>query len=150
MWAVMTDQARAQPQAAGVAARAAALRLLDAVLRKGLPLESALDSAARGLDRADDRALAHALAAEVLRRLPDLDALIDGATTKPLPRDAKARMALRIALAQALQLGTPRMPRSPRFCPWSMAGRAGWFMASSGPYLAREWPCRNCRLCLRA
>jgi len=107
MWAVMTDQARAQPQAAGVAARAAALRLLDAVLRKGLPLESALDSAARGLDRADDRALAHALAAEVLRRLPDLDALIDGATAKPLPRDAKARMALRIALAQALQLGTP-------------------------------------------
>lgn len=107
MWAVMTDQARAQPQAAGVAARAAALRLLDAVLRKGLPLESALDSAARGLERADDRALAHALAAEVLRRLPDLDALIDGATAKPLPRDAKARMALRIALAQALQLGTP-------------------------------------------
>ena len=103
----MTDQARAQPQAAGVAARAAALRLLDAVLRKGLPLESALDSAARGLERADDRALAHALAAEVLRRLPDLDALIDGATAKPLPRDAKARMALRIALAQALQLGTP-------------------------------------------
>ena len=107
MWAVMTDQARAQPQAAGVAARAAALRLLDAVLRKGLPLESALDSAARGLERADDRALAHALAAEVLRRLPDLDALIDGATAKPLPRDAKARTVLRIALAQALQLGTP-------------------------------------------
>jgi len=103
----MTDQARAQPQAAGVAARAAALRLLDAVLRKGLPLESALDSAARGLERADDRALAHALAAEVLRRLPDLDALIDGATAKPLPRDAKARTVLRIALAQALQLGTP-------------------------------------------
>jgi 16S rRNA (cytosine967-C5)-methyltransferase len=107
MWAVMTDQARAQPQAAGVAARAAALRLLDAVLRKGLPLESALDGAARGLERADDRALAHALAAEVLRRLPDLDALIDGATAKPLPRDAKARTVLRIALAQALQLGTP-------------------------------------------
>jgi 16S rRNA (cytosine967-C5)-methyltransferase len=83
------------------------MRLLDAVLRKGLPLESALDSAAHGLDRADDRALAHAIAAEVLRRLTDLDALIDGATAKPLPRDAKARTALRIALAQALQLGTP-------------------------------------------
>jgi len=107
MWAGMTDQARREPQAAGVATRAAALRLLDAVLRKGLPLESALDNAARGLERADDRALAHAIAAEVLRRLPDLDALIDGATAKPLPRDAKARMALRIALAQALQLNTP-------------------------------------------
>jgi len=92
---------------AGVPARAAALRLLDAVLRRGLPLEGALDSAARGLDRADDRALAHAIAAEVLRRLTDLDALIDGATAKPLPPDAKARFALRIALAQALQLGTP-------------------------------------------
>ena len=92
---------------AGVPARAAALRLLDAVLRRGLPLEGALDKAAQALDRADDRALAHAIAAEVLRRLPDLDALIDSATAKPLPRDAKARFALRIALAQALQLGTP-------------------------------------------
>ncbi len=107
MWAAMTDQTRREPQAAGVAARAAALRLLDAVLRKGLPLESALDSAARGLDRADDRALAHALAAEVLRRLTDLDALIDSATAKPLPPDAKARFALRIALVQALILNTP-------------------------------------------
>ncbi|WP_294394457.1 transcription antitermination factor NusB [uncultured Sphingomonas sp.] len=91
----------------GVATRAAALKLLDAVLRRGLPLESALDNAARGLERSEDRALAHAIAAEVLRRLPDLDALIDGATAKPLPRDAKARMALRIALAQSLRLGTP-------------------------------------------
>jgi 16S rRNA (cytosine967-C5)-methyltransferase len=107
MWAGMNDQTRRDQDGAGVAARGAALRLLDAVLRKGLPLESALDNAARGLERADDRALAHAIAAEVLRRLPDLDALIDGATAKPLPRDAKARMALRIALAQALQLGTP-------------------------------------------
>jgi 16S rRNA (cytosine967-C5)-methyltransferase len=111
MWAAMTDQTRREPQtapqAAGVAARAAALRLLDAVLRKGLPLESALDSAARGLERTDDRALAHALAAEVLRRLTDLDALIDSATAKPLPPDAKARFALRIALVQALKLGTP-------------------------------------------
>ncbi|MDP8994982.1 MAG: SAM-dependent methyltransferase, partial [Pseudomonadota bacterium] len=61
---------------AGAAARRAALRLLDAVLRKGLPLESALAGAARDLDRADDRGLAHAIAAETLRRLPDLDALI--------------------------------------------------------------------------
>ena len=83
------------------------MRLLDAVLRKGLPLESALDAAARDLDRADDRAFAHAIAAEALRRLPDLDALIDRATKKRLPDDAKARFALRIALVQALALGTP-------------------------------------------
>ena len=88
-------------------ARRATLRLLDAVLRRGQALEAALDAAARDLEQANDRALAHAIAAEVLRRLPDLDALIDSATARPLPDDAKARFALRIALAQALALKTP-------------------------------------------
>jgi 16S rRNA (cytosine967-C5)-methyltransferase len=91
----------------GTASRRAALRLLDAVLRKGLPLEAALDSAARDLDRADDRAFAHAIAAEALRRLPDLDALIDSATKQRLPDDSKARFALRVALVQALAMETP-------------------------------------------
>ena len=91
----------------GTASRRAAMRLLDAVLRKGLPLEAALDIAARDLDRADDRGFAHAIAAEALRRLPDLDALIDSATPKRLPDDAKPRFALRIALVQALAMGTP-------------------------------------------
>ena len=77
------------------------------MLREGLPLETALDDAARDLDRPDDRGLAHAIAAEALRWLPDLDALIDRATKKRLPDDAKARFALRIALVQALRLGTP-------------------------------------------
>ncbi|MCD2316335.1 SAM-dependent methyltransferase [Sphingomonas sp. IC-11] len=90
----------------GTAARRAALRLLDAVLRRGEPLEAALPSAARGLEGAD-RGLAHAIAAEALRRLPDLDALIDSATRQPLPDDAKARTALRVALVQTLALGTP-------------------------------------------
>ena len=92
----------------GLESRRAALRLLDAVLRKGLPLESALDVAARDLERIDDRAFAHAIVAETLRRLPDLDALIDAATKKRLPDDAKARFALRIALVQALAMGTPQ------------------------------------------
>jgi 16S rRNA (cytosine967-C5)-methyltransferase len=83
------------------------LSLLDAVLRKGLPLEAALATATRGLDRPDDRAFAHAIAAEALRRLTDLDDLIDSATAKRLPDDAKARFALRIALIQALAMGTP-------------------------------------------
>ena len=77
------------------------------MLRKGLPLEAALASATRGLAKPEDRALAHAIAAEALRRLPDLDALIDRATRQRLPDDAKARFALRIALVQALRLGTP-------------------------------------------
>ncbi len=95
------------PAPPGSETRRAALALLDAVLRKGLPLEAALDSAGRGLTRPDDRGLALAIAAEVLRRLPDLDDLIDSATQRPLPDDAKARSVLRMALVQALVLGTP-------------------------------------------
>ncbi|WP_066724898.1 RsmB/NOP family class I SAM-dependent RNA methyltransferase [Sphingomonas pituitosa] len=98
--------AEREPDAPGVPARRAALRLLDAVLRRGLALEQALDSAAQGL-APNDRGLAHAIAAEALRRLPDLDALIDSATRQRLPDDAKARFALRIALVQAIALGTP-------------------------------------------
>jgi 16S rRNA (cytosine967-C5)-methyltransferase len=101
------EQRPERGDAAGTASRRAALRLLDAVLRKGLPLEAALDTATRDLDRADDRGFAHAIAAEALRRLTDLDALIDGATRQRLPYDAKARFALRIALVQALALETP-------------------------------------------
>ena len=93
--------------APGVPVRRAALRVLDAVVRRGTPLEQALGPAARDIARADDRALVHAIAAETLRRMGDLDALIDSATQRPLPDDAKARMALRIALVQALALGTP-------------------------------------------
>lgn len=95
-----------EQDAPGVPARRAALKLLDAVLRRGLALEQALDSAAQGL-APNDRGLAHAIAAEALRRLPDLDALIDSATRQRLPDDAKARFALRIALVQAIALGTP-------------------------------------------
>ncbi|MET0375498.1 MAG: RsmB/NOP family class I SAM-dependent RNA methyltransferase [Rhizorhabdus sp.] len=92
----------------GTATRRAALKLLDAVLRRGLPLEAAMDAACADLDRSDDRAFAHAIAAEVLRRTTDLDALIDSATERPLPHDAKARMVLRIALVQALAMNTPQ------------------------------------------
>ncbi|MFZ5748654.1 MAG: RsmB/NOP family class I SAM-dependent RNA methyltransferase [Pseudomonadota bacterium] len=99
-------QSHPAADAPGVPARRAALRLLDAVLRRGLALEQALDSSTAGLG-ASDRGLAHAIAAEVLRRLSDLDALIDSATARPLPDDAKARFALRIAVGQALGLGTP-------------------------------------------
>jgi 16S rRNA (cytosine967-C5)-methyltransferase len=95
------------PEPPGVPARRAALRLLDAVLRRGMALEAALDRATSDLDRREDRGLVHAIVSEALRRLPDLDALIDSATARPLPEDAKARFALRIALVQVLALGTP-------------------------------------------
>ncbi|MEY3703596.1 MAG: hypothetical protein RLZZ561_1216 [Pseudomonadota bacterium] len=92
----------------GLPARRAALQLLDAVLRRGQALEQALTAATRGIDNPADRALAHAIASETLRHIPDLDDLIDGATKQRLPDDAKARMVLRIALVQALVLGTPQ------------------------------------------
>jgi len=91
----------------GLAARRAALRLLDAVLRRGQPLEQAMTGATRDLPLPADRALAHGIAARTLRHLADLDALIDSATRQPLPDDAKARMVLRMSLAQALLLETP-------------------------------------------
>lgn len=70
-------------------------------------MEAALDGALHGIERPADRALARAISGHVLRRLPDLDALIDGAMLKPLPPDARARMVLRIALVQALLMDTP-------------------------------------------
>ncbi|MBU3077101.1 RsmB/NOP family class I SAM-dependent RNA methyltransferase [Sphingomonas quercus] len=96
-----------KPEPAGTETRRAAMRLIDAVLRRGLPLEATFDVATQHLTLAVDRAHAQAIAAETLRRLPDLDALIDAHTEKPIPADAKARTALRLALVQALALGTP-------------------------------------------
>lgn len=93
---------------AGVPARKGALRLLMAVLGRGTALELAIESSLDGITMANDRALARHLASTVLRWLPDLDALIDSATPKPLPDDARARMVLRIALAGWLKLGTPQ------------------------------------------
>jgi 16S rRNA (cytosine967-C5)-methyltransferase len=93
------------PQTEGLSARKAALRILDSVLRRGQTMDNAAQ-AARGLPPAD-AALASAIAGETLRRIPDLDDLIDGATLQRLPDDAKARMVLRMALAQKIGLGTP-------------------------------------------
>jgi len=93
------------PSLEGVPARRAALQMLDAVLRRGQTLESAA-ARTRNLSR-PDLGLATAIAGEVLRRMPDLDSLIDSATRQRLPDDSKARMVLRIALAQKIGLGTP-------------------------------------------
>jgi 16S rRNA (cytosine967-C5)-methyltransferase len=90
----------------GLDARRAALRLLDAVLRRGETLDNAAHGATQGLAQ-PDRALARALAGEALRWLVDLDALIDSATRQPLPEDAKPRAVLRLMLAGWLRLETP-------------------------------------------
>ncbi len=94
-------------QPTGIHARRAALRLLDAVLRRGETLDIAFNAATKDVRKFEDKALARAIASEVLRWLVDLDALVDSATKKPLPDDAKARMVLRMMLAQWLRLDTP-------------------------------------------
>lgn len=91
----------------GLPARRAALRLLDAVLRRGDTLDQAAHNAVQGIAADSDKALARAIAGEALRWLHDIDALIDSATREPLPEDAKPRAVLRLMLAQWLRLGTP-------------------------------------------
>ena len=93
------------PSVEGLGARKAALQMLDAVLRRGQTLDAA-GAIVRNLS-APDQALAVAIAGEALRRLPDIDALVDSATRQRLPDDSKARMVLRLALAQKTGLGTP-------------------------------------------
>ena len=93
------------PSVEGLGARRASLQLLDAVLRRGQTLEGAASSV-KGLSP-PDRALALAIAGETLRRMPDLDDLIDSATRQRLADDSKARMVLRLALAQKIGLNTP-------------------------------------------
>src|SRR4051812_14567678 len=93
------------PKIEGLGARRAALQILDCVLRRGQTIDAAAASI-RSLSP-PDHALAVAIAGETLRRIPDLDGLIDSATRQRLPDDSKARMVLRLALAQKIGLGTP-------------------------------------------
>ena len=103
----MLLQRAAMADIPGLPARRAALRLIDAVLRRGETLDQAAHGATQGIRSEADRALARAIASEVLRWLVDLDALIDSATRKRLPDDDKARTVLRIMLAGWLRLETP-------------------------------------------
>lgn len=92
----------------GLATRQSAIRLLDAVCRRGETLDQAMPAATGKLGNPSDKALAHNIAANVLRWMSALDAMIDSATRNRLADDAKPRMALRIALAQVLILDTPQ------------------------------------------
>lgn len=91
----------------GFPARRAALRICDAVLRRGETLDSASASALKPVEGDSDRALARAIASECFRWMTDFDALIDSTTRQRLPDDAKPRAVLRLMLAQWLRLDTP-------------------------------------------
>ncbi len=89
--------------------RKVALALLDAVLQRRRSLDDALaaDKGFAALDRRD-RALVRHLATTTLRRLGQIDGLIDGALDHPLKaRHAGLRDVLRIGVCQIAFLNTP-------------------------------------------
>ncbi len=95
--------------AGAASARAVALGLLGACLRKRRPLEEALAGEPGLANLAPrDRAFARLLVASVLRRLPQLDALIDRALRQPLSDEAwVVQDILRLGAVQLLFLKTP-------------------------------------------
>ena len=93
------------PSGEGLDSRRAALRILERVVRSGQTVDSAF-AAAKNLAPAD-QALTQAMVGETLRRIPELDGLIDGTTRQRIPDDSKARMVLRLALAQRLTMNVP-------------------------------------------
>ena len=90
-------------------ARSVAFDLLAAVLRQKKSLDQALseNSNLGGLE-VRDRGFARSITATTLRRLGQIDALIDIALDRPIPKKAQgAHDLLRLGLTQLLFLGTP-------------------------------------------
>lgn len=94
---------------ASASARQVALDLIGAVLRRGRPLDDAIeDHPVMGELSVRDRAFARLLVATVLRRLGQIDVLIGGCLNTPLaPRAAIIHDVLRLGIAQLLFLRTP-------------------------------------------
>jgi 16S rRNA (cytosine967-C5)-methyltransferase len=91
------------------AARAAALDLLDAVLRRRQTLEAAIAGhAALGRMPGADQAFAGRLTLTTVRRLGQIDDLVDRALDRPLPTKARiAQDVLRLGAAQLLFMEIP-------------------------------------------
>ncbi|NQV83843.1 MAG: MFS transporter [Rhodospirillales bacterium] len=89
-------------------ARAVALDLLQAVLHGKTPLDMALaDHPAMATLDSRDRGFARAMVATTLRRLGQLDAQIDAALERPLPRNAKGvQDIIRLGASQLLFMDT--------------------------------------------
>jgi 16S rRNA (cytosine967-C5)-methyltransferase len=94
----------------GLAARRAALDLLDGVLREGRPLDDLLDDSKQRFAKLDgrDRSFAHALTAATLRRKGEIDLILATYLQKPLPKSSgPARLILAATVSQLLYLDTP-------------------------------------------
>lgn len=87
--------------------RSVALALFQSVLREGRPLDEQADALSRALEPRD-RAFVRLLVATTLRRLGQLDMVINRFLDKPMPAKlATVRDVLRLGTAQLLFLETP-------------------------------------------
>ncbi|MBX6323883.1 MAG: MFS transporter, partial [Rhodospirillaceae bacterium] len=92
----------------GLAARAQALALLQAVLRRRRPLDEALAASSPERLAPRDRAFTRRLVATTLRRLGQIDAVLDACLERPLPaRAGTVRDVLRLGACQLLFLRVP-------------------------------------------
>ena len=90
---------------AGLPARQAAMRLIEAAMLRRGGLDTALNEPALRELSSEDRGFARALAMAVLRRLGSIDRALDSRLQRPPPEPV--RKLLRIGLAQMLYLDTP-------------------------------------------
>ncbi|WP_207457218.1 16S rRNA (cytosine(967)-C(5))-methyltransferase RsmB [Azospirillum sp. SYSU D00513] len=91
-----------------LAARGIALDLLRDVLRKNVPFDDAFDAHPEMASlEPRDRGFVRLLVATVLRRLGQIDALIEGSLAKPGLPKATVLDLLRLGTAQLVFLGTP-------------------------------------------
>ncbi len=106
------EQSRLGPRVPGLAARRLAVDIVAAVLEKGQLLDHELDARAatqafRDLDP-KDRALMRAIVGMTLRRVGEIDDILDELMARPLPeKAARIRHILRIGAAQLLYLDIP-------------------------------------------
>lgn len=107
-----TKPAAVTPDAAGLASRQAAAKLLAAVVDAGTPLDGMTDAGHghpqyRALDERD-RGLVRAILNTALRRRRTLEAILAARIDKPLPANARTLIhVLHVALAQILFLDIP-------------------------------------------
>lgn len=112
--------------AAALRPRVIALRLLQTILLRRRPLDELLE-ADRSLAELSgrDRAFARLIVTTCLRRLGQLDDLVDRCLSTPLPRRAEpVRDVLRLGIAQLLFIGTP--PHAAVDSAVELCGEAGY------------------------
>lgn len=104
-----SEQPSAAPTASGLIARTVALNLFQAVLAQNRSLDDAIAESVpfRQLE-GRDRAFVRLLVTETLRRIGQIDVLINDCLDRPLPQSAMvAKAILRLGVAQIVILKTP-------------------------------------------